>query len=178
MPFKEKQKDSDWRKTRYATDPIYRSKVIARNLRWLQTHRENARNATRRWQENHPDAYLKTSKRYQITHADAIKEQQKKWRKENREKLSIKNARRRATQSNSPINDLTLKQWELIKSHYKKTCVYCGKKPKQLTKDHIIPLSIGGEHTFTNIVPACSSCNSKKGVGKVLIPIQPLLLTY
>ncbi|MDB4875733.1 MAG: hypothetical protein JWM41_2179 [Gemmatimonadetes bacterium] len=29
--------------------------------------------------------------------------------------------------------------------------------------DHVIPISRGGSHTRENVVPACRSCNSKKG---------------
>jgi hypothetical protein len=41
-------------------------------------------------------------------------------------------------------------------------CQYCGNK-KQLTIDHVIPLSRGGKHTWNNVVIACSTCNSRKG---------------
>ena len=34
---------------------------------------------------------------------------------------------------------------------------------ERLTQDHVIPLSKGGQHIKENIVPACPSCNSKKG---------------
>jgi len=45
-----------------------------------------------------------------------------------------------------------------------KTCQYCSKKhpPKDLTLDHVIPKSIGGRTTWTNIVTACSGCNTRK----------------
>ena len=42
------------------------------------------------------------------------------------------------------------------------TCQYCG-SGKQLTLDHVIPRSKGGQHTWTNVVTACSACNSRKG---------------
>jgi hypothetical protein len=41
-------------------------------------------------------------------------------------------------------------------------CVYCGSK-KNLTIDHIIPKSKGGENTWLNLVTSCSSCNRLKG---------------
>mgnify|MGYP003578968373 CR=1 FL=1 len=48
-------------------------------------------------------------------------------------------------------------------------CQYCGKstaelKPRQsLTRDHLIPLSRGGDNEWTNVVTACSTCNTRKG---------------
>ncbi len=41
-------------------------------------------------------------------------------------------------------------------------CVYCGSK-KNLTIDHIIPKSKGGDNTWKNLVTCCSPCNLKKG---------------
>ncbi len=42
------------------------------------------------------------------------------------------------------------------------TCAYCGAK-ENLTLDHIVPSSRGGEHTWENLVTACSKCNTIKG---------------
>lgn len=41
-------------------------------------------------------------------------------------------------------------------------CVYCGER-EEITVDHVIPLSRGGEHAVSNLLPACRSCNSSKG---------------
>lgn len=41
-------------------------------------------------------------------------------------------------------------------------CVYCG-SDKNLTLDHVIPESKGGESTVENLVVACRKCNTKKG---------------
>jgi 5-methylcytosine-specific restriction endonuclease McrA len=44
------------------------------------------------------------------------------------------------------------------------TCQYCGKKfpTSELSLDHVIPRSRGGESSWTNLVCACTNCNSKK----------------
>lgn len=42
-------------------------------------------------------------------------------------------------------------------------CAYCGVKPDRLDPDHVIPLAVGGPNTSTNLLPACSACNSDKG---------------
>lgn len=41
-------------------------------------------------------------------------------------------------------------------------CQYCGSE-KDLTLDHIIPRSKGGQDTWDNLVTCCSKCNLKKG---------------
>ncbi len=48
------------------------------------------------------------------------------------------------------------------------TCVYCGNKPTKpsrhygLSIDHIIPVSRGGKHVFSNMITACLFCNLMK----------------
>ena len=43
-------------------------------------------------------------------------------------------------------------------------CQYCGKRPgtSELTIDHVIPRSRGGQSTWENCVLACVPCNSRK----------------
>ena len=41
-------------------------------------------------------------------------------------------------------------------------CVYCGSR-KNLTIDHVIPKSRGGDNSWTNLATCCSPCNRKKG---------------
>lgn len=55
------------------------------------------------------------------------------------------------------------------------TCQYCGHHTHQLTIDHIIPRSQGGEHIWSNLVAACPTCNHRKG-GRTLEQAQMRLL--
>lgn len=47
-------------------------------------------------------------------------------------------------------------------------CQYCARssyelRPREsLTRDHVVPMSRGGLNTWTNVVTACSSCNTRK----------------
>jgi 5-methylcytosine-specific restriction endonuclease McrA len=41
-------------------------------------------------------------------------------------------------------------------------CQYCG-GGNDLTFDHVIPRSRGGQTTWDNVVAACSACNLRKG---------------
>lgn len=40
------------------------------------------------------------------------------------------------------------------------TCHYCNGQAN--TADHIIPVSHGGGHEITNLLPACTKCNSSR----------------
>lgn len=45
-------------------------------------------------------------------------------------------------------------------------CAYCGKHEPNyhnLSRDHIMPKSRGGENTWMNVVTSCRDCNSRKG---------------
>lgn len=42
------------------------------------------------------------------------------------------------------------------------TCQYCG-AGKNLTLDHLLPKSRGGETNWLNLVTACMHCNTRKG---------------
>ncbi len=53
-------------------------------------------------------------------------------------------------------------------------CYYCERQvdPKELTMDHVVPLSRGGRSKKGNLVPACKECNNRK---KYLTPVEILL---
>ncbi|MDR9432600.1 MAG: HNH endonuclease [Spiribacter sp.] len=44
-------------------------------------------------------------------------------------------------------------------------CLYCGesRRAKDLSRDHVKPISRGGEDLWTNVVTACKRCNNLKG---------------
>jgi 5-methylcytosine-specific restriction endonuclease McrA len=51
----------------------------------------------------------------------------------------------------------------LARDYY--TCQYCGDQPGRgnLTVDHILPRSRGGQTVWKNVVTACKRCNGRKG---------------
>lgn len=50
-------------------------------------------------------------------------------------------------------------------------CHYCGRRfpPRELTMDHLVPLSRGGRTTRGNVVPCCKECNNRK---QQLLPVE------
>ena len=57
----------------------------------------------------------------------------------------------------------TAHEWATLKEQAGHRCHYCQQVKQRLTMDHVIPLSKGGHHMASNIVPACRTCNSRKG---------------
>ena len=57
---------------------------------------------------------------------------------------------------------LTAREWENARKVFGGCCAYCGARRKKLTKDHVVPLNVGGGLTADNVVPACGKCNSSK----------------
>ena len=67
------------------------------------------------------------------------------------------------------------------------TCQYCGRASHELrireslTRDHVVPLSRGGTNAWTNVVTACSGCNTRKahhlpdeiGMHLIRVPVEP-----
>ena len=99
---------------------------------------------------------------YRRTHKAQRAERWRAWKKANPEKIGALRSRRRAAELGAG-GSVTAAQWRAIQGAYAGRCAYCGEKPASLTQDHVIPLSRGGSHTPENIVPACVSCNSRKG---------------
>lgn len=60
----------------------------------------------------------------------------------------------------------THQQWKETVIFFGGECAYCGRtmnKGERLTRDHLVPVAEGGTTSQSNIVPACSRCNSSKG---------------
>jgi 5-methylcytosine-specific restriction endonuclease McrA len=59
----------------------------------------------------------------------------------------------------------------------RQVCAYCGGHfvELDLTVEHILPVSRGGRHEWTNVVTACRSCNTRKGSRRPEEANMPLL---
>lgn len=140
-----------------------------KNAKWRAENREAQKVYIKDWRTTHQEKVRAYGPAYRAAHPEVVRE------------LRI---RRQARIKGAKINDLTAAQWQEIQAAYNYRCVYCPQtcwwcqhKKHALTRDHIIPLVRGGDHTFSNIVPACKKHNSQKQAGPILNPVQPLLLT-
>lgn len=57
---------------------------------------------------------------------------------------------------------IALTNWALFRRD-RFVCAYCGSVTRHLTRDHIVPVSRGGDDSWTNCCSACTSCNTRKG---------------
>ena len=62
---------------------------------------------------------------------------------------------------NIPYKGVIMTRQNIFKRDGNK-CVYCSSNDN-LTIDHVLPRSRGGSTSWSNLVTACKSCNSKKG---------------
>lgn len=62
---------------------------------------------------------------------------------------------------NLPYKGVMLSRQNIFKRDGNR-CQYCGSS-QDLTLDHVMPRSRGGQSNWENLVTACKSCNSKKG---------------
>lgn len=64
-------------------------------------------------------------------------------------------------------------------------CMYCGDSPRRqgLSRDHVVPMSLGGSDSWQNVVTACKRCNNHKAgrtpdeAGMVLLAV-PFVPNY
>ncbi len=120
----------------------------------------NQKKLTKRWYQDNRELSLKRqTKRYE-ENREQLLAYGRQHSKNNPEIYKAANHRRRAAKRNNGNNDLTAKQIvELFDKQ--KNCEYCDAEGN-LTIDHVIPISKGGQNTLTNVVLACMSCNNSK----------------
>jgi len=70
--------------------------------------------------------------------------------------------RRRARLRDAQTFIVTERDWVRLMARFQGACAYCGMVGVPLQRDHITPLSRGGEHRIGNLLPACGPCNYSK----------------
>jgi hypothetical protein len=170
-----------------------RETIRVRTKVWAEKNKERLRAQKKAYREKTREHRLAQQAIYRETNREELRRKQREFHEKNKERRNEKNRlsaslhpervyannrARKARKRNAPINDLTAEQWEEIQKVFKHCCAYCGKKAKgHLTQDHITPLSKGGSHTASNVIPSCLECNLRKHTGPPPSPVQPLLFT-
>lgn len=111
----------------------------------------------------HREERLKKQKIYYHNNKEYFKDKNKKYRQNNKDYILLKNNKRKNFTKLGNISQHQINNLLLINNNQ---CFYCKifvKRGINLHLDHKVPLSKGGIHHISNIVPACSSCNLSKG---------------
>jgi len=157
-----------------------------RNRVWAKKNPERAHQFHRKWVESNRDwmqAY--DNKRYKVKRKDGLcgnckckppvpgkarceecSQKASDWRQANPEKVCASASRRRALMA-QVLSTLTPEQWLEILEYYDRRCAYCFVSEAEvgtLHMEHVMPIFRGGTNTPDNVVPACRSCNSSKGI--------------
>jgi len=151
-----------------------KDKILKYQRKHWSKHLENCR----KWNKNNVEIILENSRKRRRDNPEYCRE----WQKDNSKRvLEIKRkysktekgratAQRRDVKrrikERDIINTLTLNEWLDILEAYNYKCAYCGVEfdcENLPEKDHVIPISKGGDNTKENVVLACRSCNASKG---------------
>ena len=188
MSYTDSEKRELNKKRCRAYHAAHREENNAKRTAYYAKHREEAIKKQHIYNNEHREEINKRQVIYEAEHKEErrirdslnrenISKRMLAWQRANKEKMHAYGRKYRANKYNAAINDFTHTQWLMLQESFDHRCAYCGKRRKgHLTQDHLTPLSKGGNHTLTNIIPACQSCNSKKNAGPPLTPVQPLLL--
>lgn len=73
-----------------------------------------------------------------------------------------KSRRRKAKERGNHVVRVTSTQIRKRFQQFDHCCAYCGTASSQLQTEHFLPISAGGTHVLSNILPSCQSCNYSK----------------
>ena len=126
---------------------------------WIRNNAEKAREAMRRWRKNHPEQHAAQSRDRYARDPQKIKRIINGSPNRADVRRAMRNRRRDRVRG---LPSFTAAEWQALVAEYAGRCAYCGAEgPLQI--EHRVPLSAGGANTIDNILPACGSCNMRKG---------------
>jgi len=150
---------------------------------WRSRNRERANSWVRRYYYEHHEAakesrrlyhkgyYLRNRRKLYLKHKEYSRTP--RGREVANEALRRYRARRRG--STREGTTLTIEQWTGLLGRFDNSCAWCGVQFSDETRpeqDHVVPVSRGGPHSSSNVVPACRSCNAHWGNRERPYPIR------
>lgn len=138
--------------------------------RWREAHPDRKKEQAKRWEQKNPEY----QQEYYEKNKERIKLRVKTWGQENSELKASYDRKRRATKyetrTETYVDSQVLEQWG-------NSCYICNKEinlqisgrpgheegwEQGLHIDHVIPLSLGGTDTLSNVRPTHAVCNLRK----------------
>jgi hypothetical protein len=151
----------------------------ASNIAWRLANADHVKEYTRNYSMAHADARKAYEQRRLAENPDFRRAiSRRSYRKHRRKRVAASVAyhkanpalkrqsmhKRRMLMLNNPgYTPFSQAEWEKLVHRFNRRCAYCGRIPRTMTMDHVVPLARRGRHAIANILPACQSCNSSKG---------------
>jgi len=136
-----------------------REKVKIKQQEYRENNRDKIRTLISDWTKRNPEKNRQTSLAFYHRNKHKKNNNELSWAKQNpeanREKTARREAQKRANQSFVILS-------KDLKKLYDSVCTYCGISG-EIQADHVVPISRGGVHGISNLVPACRTCNQSKG---------------
>lgn len=134
---------------------------------WRQSNKVRVRRVNQAWYrriKSDPVAWAAKQAKDRA-YREATRERQnarcRAWVKANPEKRRIKFKRAKAKRRGA-AGHFTREQWIARVEYYGNCCAYCHTPLTKPTIDHVIAVVVGGSNWASNLVPACTGCNSRK----------------
>lgn len=134
-----------------------------------QIEEQNQRNreAHLQWKAENKELFKEiqreSSRRYRQENPEKCRETKRKWKEKNPEKVKEINlrAKHRRRQKLENQSEVDIDKWKETLAGFDYKCAYC--RSEATCMDHIVPVAHGGTNHHTNLLPACTRCNSSKG---------------
>lgn len=159
--------DAKWKRDKRKADPEWKAKVYEATKQWHKNNPNYERLRSRKRYKENPEYSKALITNWWSRHPEKRKEYRERRKARDPERFRAKVReyvkKRKARKKGAKVCDFTSEQWLRVLQEHGHSCFYCKNKFDSLTQDHMIPLSRGGAHTKANIVPACGTCNNRKG---------------
>lgn len=145
-----------------------------RNRAWLAANKERRKQYKAKWEAENQERRAKRHKEWARENNEQRTVKRRAWLRANpklesswpsssQEARRMRQQLRRSRMRNAGINDLTFEQvWQMVEDQ-QYCCAYCDQPfYGEFEIDHMIPISRGGAHTWSNVAVACMPCNRSK----------------
>lgn len=155
--------------TKWNAEHVDRRREIARDherrkrLAEPEAARARARQSMKRWRGRNPEQARAKNRADYAKHREKRVTRSVAWAKENPERYRAIQRNREIRERNAPGGGVSYSQWMAVLDCHEHRCFYCDYNGSSLQMEHMVPLSRGGWHAPFNVVPACPSCNQRKG---------------
>lgn len=173
-----------------------RPKAIARVKAYADQHRETIGAYHKEWRSQNQARIVELRRTYSAKHREKLREKSRLRHHANKKKANARrmdyhrahpeclrnsSSKRRAIIKGCAVDPTGIKEWmRKVRSWPFTRCHWCGTKVKgkAIHFDHVIALSIGGDHSISNLCASCQTCNrskSARAIGEWLVQGQTFL---